>query len=957
MKKLLLWAAAAFLCFVVVGFLLVPWLIKRQVTSRARTQLHRDATVAKVRFNPFTLEARLVGFDLRDDDGTPLLAYDTMVVNFSVMSVVHRAISLDEFRLVRPAAVARIDQKGELAVADLLGPDSAGAPKDTAPPRPPRLEIRLLSIVDGKISYVDESRAPRYEEEFNQLSLRVDGLSTLPNEKGDHVLTVNFASGAQLKWTGKNVFDPIDLEGRVEITDARLTRLAEVFGAKYPLVVTSGRAGATFSYAIAQDSGRGFIVKVPDASFNAVEVAARPRNVTEDWLRVPRIDIEGATLEWPARIARIEQLRATDPWLSAVMEKDGTLNWTPIADAFTVADSAAPPDSAPAWDLVLQQLDVTGGAARLADASRTPAVNYELSQFTLKVTPVSSDPASKAHIEASATLGKGATFSATGDAVREPFSADLDVAGKGLQLTLLKPYLGANPPATIKSGTASMSGKARLRKTRPTATFDGRASITKFALDDSTRDPLLAWQEMKVSGIRYTQAPDLLRIREVVLEQPFARVAISKDRNINLMSLTTMMPADTTTPPLKYEIGEVKINNARIDFSDESLILPFRTNIDSAHGTIRDIASFGGAPGALELEGKVEEYGLARASGVIYINDPYASTDIKADFRNLDMKSFTPYSAQFAGYSITDGRLDIDMEYHVKDRQLKADHHIVATNLKLGDKVEGGESPGFLVKLAISLLKDKDGRIKLDVPVEGTVDDPQFSYKAIAWKAVKQILGKIATAPFRFLGKVLGIGGGDEIDLVDFDPGRSDVIPPERQKLDSLAAEMGRKPELTLAVEGRYDSISDAQAIREQKLDARVKTSRDSLGKKAQSDTSTTMSARILESLYAADHGKPALDSLKEQFKLAAKADTAAKNRKYDPTSMYAEIRTQLLAAETAEPAELVTLASDRATAAVAILTAAGLDPARVTTAEPQPVSRKKSGSSRIPSELKMDAK
>jgi len=243
------------------------------------------------------------------------------------------------------------------------------------------------------------------------------------------------------------------------------------------------------------------------------------------------------------------------------------------------------------------------------------------------------------------------------------------------------------------------------------------------------------------------------------------------------------------------------------------------------------------------------------------------------------------------------------------------------------------------------------------VPVEGTVDDPEFSYKGIVWKAVKQILGKIATAPFRFLGKALGIGGGDDVDLVDFDPGRADVIPPERQKLDSLAAEMGRKPELTLSVEGRYDSISDPKAIRETKLATRVQVSRDSLGKKAQSDTSTSMSARILESLYAADHGKPALDSLKNAFKQAAETDTARKGRRYDPAPMYSEIRTQLLAAETVESAELVALGTERAAAIVATLTAAAVDPARVTTTEPQPMSRKKSGSSRIPSELKMDAK
>jgi len=188
---------------------------------------------------------------------------------------------------------------------------------------------------------------------------------------------------------------------------------------------------------------------------------------------------------------------------------------------------------------------------------------------------------------------------------------------------------------------------------------------------------------------------------------------------------------------------EVLFDDAQIDFSDESLILPFRTDIDSTRGAIRDVASFGGTPGSLELEGKVGQYGLARASGTLMINDPFAATVIKADFRNVDMVALTPYSAQFAGYSIKEGKLDLDLNYKIQSRQLQADHHIVATDLQLGDKVEGGESPGFLVKLAISLMKDREGKIKLDVPVEGTVDDPEFSYKGIVWKAIKQILGKM----------------------------------------------------------------------------------------------------------------------------------------------------------------------------------------------------------------------
>ena len=607
-------------------------------------------------------------------------------------------------------------------------------------------------------------------------------------------------------------------------------------------------------------------------------------------------------------------------------------------------DTVVPVES-PAWRMQIDTVEVLDGAMQMSDRTVRPAASYELSKIQVRLSPVSNDPALPIAMVASAAMGKRSSASVSGLMTQEPFAANLDLTLRDMDLKLSQPYLKTGVPVKLASGSMSLGGKVKLRKTRPNTVFDGRATVTGLALQDSAGDSLLAWQSLKATGVHMTAAPNLLRIKQIAVERPFARIAISKDRLLNLTTLvppTDTMAADTATTP--YEIQEVAFTNGEIDFSDESLILPFRTRIDSTWGTIRDVASFGGTVGTLQMEGRIDDYGLARANGTIRANDPFAATDIRADFRNVEMVSLTPYSAQFAGYSITRGKLDVDLDYHIKDRQLKADHKIVATDLTLGASVEGGESPGFLVKLAISLLKDKEGRIKLDVPVEGSVDSPEWSYKGVMWQAVKQILSKIATAPFRLLGKLFGIGG-DDVELVDFDPGRSDVIPPEREKLDSLAAEMGRKPELLLSVEGRYDSISDVAALREASLQREIATRRDSLGKKGQEDTSTTMLARILESLFESQFGKPARDSLESGLKEAWKRDTTRTSKKYDPAGYYTEMRTRLLAVQPVEAGALEELGRARSVAVIAAVTSGGLvDSSRVAVEEPVPVKKKKAG-------------
>jgi len=954
-RRLIAIASGTVVLYALAGFLLVPWLIARQVTRQAQSRLHRQATLAKARFNPFTFEARLIGLDLRDRDSTPLVAFDTLVVNLSVGSIVKRALVLDEFRVVRPLVVLRILADGKPAVADLLAKDSTTAPADTAPTQVPRLLIHHLGIDAGTVQVIDQSRSPSLDEQFNDLGLTVDGLSTLPRREGDHRLTVSFSSGAQIVWSGRNEFEPLHLEGAIIVTGARLPRFGEVFGAKLPFRIVRGTGQAEVRYLLDRAPGGGVRLTVPSAGVTLSDLALTPDDLDEEWVRVAKVEVQGAGLAWPARTATVGLIRVSEPWLAAGRGADGAFSWAPYLDRWP-RDSTPAPASA-AWKARIEAVEVVDGGATLSDRSVTPAFELGVEKVNARIAPVGTDSTQPIGIAATAAVGKGALVSAKGTATRAPLSVALDLAASGFDLRVIGPYLGAAPPAKITAGTASASGKLVYKAGRPAVGFDGRAAIDGFALHDSADATLISWTTMKLEGIHYTGTPDLLRIKSVRLERPFARVAISREREVNLASLQRMLPVrDTTVPPFPYEILEIAIANGSIDFSDQSLILPFRATIDSTRGTLRDIASFGGTAGSVELEGWIAPNGLARIHGTVRGDDPYAATSFRMDVRNILMTELTPYSAQFAGYAITGGRLDMDLNYTIEDRQLHGDHHIVATDLTLGDKIEGGESPGFLVKLAISLLKDKDGKIKLDVPIEGSVDDPTFSYRGIVWSALKSVLGNVASAPFRFLGNLLGIGG-DDLELVDFDPGRSDVIPPEREKLDSLTAELVRKPELTLTVEGRYDSIADAAALRETRLQGLITAKRDSLGRKAQADTSTTMMATILEQLYTSRYPAPALDSLKLRFTVADSATPGAKPR-VDLTNLYDEMRTQLAAAQELAPGALEALGRDRGLAIQKVMTAGGtLDTTRVVVLDPAPVKRKKQGSSLVPSELGMDAK
>jgi Domain of Unknown Function (DUF748) len=176
------------------------------------------------------------------------------------------------------------------------------------------------------------------------------------------------------------------------------------------------------------------------------------------------------------------------------------------------------------------------------------------------------------------------------------------------------------------------------------------------------------------------------------------------------------------------------------------------------------------------------------------------------------MASLTPYSGKFAGRAIKSGKLSLDLEYNIEKRKLKGENTVVIDNLILGDKIDSPDATNLPLDLAIALLRDKDGRIDLGLQVQGSLDDPQFSYGALVWKAIVNVLTKIVTAPFRALGALLG-GNAEEFEAVIFEPGEARLLPPEREKLTRLSAALEKRPLLKLTIEGRFDKERDREAL------------------------------------------------------------------------------------------------------------------------------------------------
>jgi hypothetical protein len=982
-RRLLLGVAGGLLLlYTLLGFFVVPRIIRSQIVSGAREQLHREAQVGDVRFNPFTLAATVTGLRLRDRAGADLITVGGIHANADTFGIFRWALRFTEIRIERPVVSARIMRDGKPSVADLMEAGSSSEPFKL-----PRLIVDRLQLAAGVVHFTDASRQPAYDTRFEPLDLDVTDLITIPQEGGEHALTIGVGEGAQLKWTGRQTVEPLQFTGRLDITGLDLHKLWGYFAAKGPLDLREGRADLLMPYEIRRGTSKPFEVNLKGASARVRSIALRPWDGMTDWLAVSEVHVDGVNAAWPAGHADVTRITVSQPQALAQIESDGRLNWQRI-----VGDAPPPPSPQQPWTYRIGSVELTRGGLRIENTAATDAPPVEVADLSLTVKNVTQDPALPLAVTSKARVQESGSIEVSGTIAPSPLAIDLDFGASDIALAPFQPYFVMPAATHITSGTLAMKGQASMPAGAPLK-LSADGSLEAVELRDQD-ERLVAWKRMAIEGFTFEQPPspqaparpgsDRARIRTVTLDEAFAKIVIDEQGNLNLSRLSDREEKDATasegrTAPT-LEVGNVAIRNATADFTDLSLPLsPFNAQIHSANGTIRDLSTFAAAPATMAIEGRVDKTGYVKIGGTLRTSDPMAASEISVEFRSIEMAGLTPYFAQFAGYRVQRGVLDLDVRYQVQSRRLIGNHKVVARDLVLGERVKDSKGPGFAIRMAVALLKDRQGRIDIDVPIEGTVDDPQFNYRQVFWNAMKTILGNAAKAPFRALGRLFG-REEDDLELVEFDPGRSDLLPADQEMLTRLGEQLVQRGDLSLEIEGRFDPKVDPPALRQARLEQLIEARRPAATAAAPAGSSALET--ILEGLFTEQFSAEALTAERQKFTTspapgsaapaapaagapseapavpsAAAPPTAAVGATpgFDASGFYESLRRKLLDAQEVTPGDLSKLGAARAGTILAVLTKAGnVDASRIQNAEPAAVKRSKKGSSRIASEMKM---
>ena len=460
---------------------------------------------------------------------------------------------------------------------------------------------------------------------------------------------------------------------------------------------------------------------------------------------------------------------------------------------------------------------------------------------------VSTAKDAKSNLSLSLSLDKRGTISAKGPIGINPFFADLNLNLKGIYLNLLQPYIADKIKAHIAGGEVTVSG--RLMVSNPVdkgfnTNFSGNILISNFsAIDEINGDDFLRWKTLAFNIQQAGYNPVKVNVSGISLSDFFAKIILNSDITLNIQQIfsgnektkdknaVTKKEEEKSSPESQKEpakdgtnditIGTITVQGGTIDFTDRSVQPSYSANLTEMGGKISGISLKQVKNADIELRGKLNQSIPLEIVGKINPSKENLFVDLTAKFNDLDVSLMTPYSGKYIGYKIEKGKLSIDLKYLIDKKKLESQNVIFFDQLTLGDRVESKDATNLPVGLAIALLKDRKGQIKLDVPVSGSIDDPQFSVWRIVLKVIVNLLTKAATSPFALIGALFG--GGEELSYLDFDYGSFKITEVNSKKIENLSKALYDRPSLKLDIEGHVDIDRDKEGLKQYLLNRKIK--------------------------------------------------------------------------------------------------------------------------------------
>lgn len=833
-------------------------------------------------------------------------------------------------------------------------PASAPAHAGDKPEAAPQVFVERLSVNKGAVSWRDGALPSPFSFDLKPIDIQVDkfdlagGTSAALKFKGQGSQGESVALSAR--------FNPRDASasGHLNVTGISLESLRPYYSHLLGRMQLRGLAGLEGDFDYDKSKGRG-VEKLSAVALTLQGFTAGDPRLKTAWINLPDTRADAIGVDFSKHQVVLGNIVSKDALLRLQRDKHGTLNLLSLLPPGQASGSAPPPahekGKPTPWDIRLGGFALTNWGLHLDDHSGSAPVAMDVAALNLSIKDWSSRVGVQAAVDLGARVNKAGALKVSGRVGTEPLKGSLKVDVRTVDFLAVQPYVDNLYRILVTRGNVSMRGDLAFDLSdakQPDIRYAGSFAIADFnSLDRLNNTDFMRWKRFAFDAVRVQTRPLAFSSSEIRLEDFYTRLILDAEGRLNVRELASgeeapaapdAKPAPASPPAAASGVAgeivrgggslpQIRIDNVvlvdgHINYTDHFVKPNYEANLLALNGRLSGLSSDPSSVAALDVKASLDGAAPVSVTGELnpFRQDSYL--DIKADVHDVDLTGVSTYATKYVGYGIDKGKFSMAVQYKVRDRKLSADNHLKLDQLTFGQKVDSPSATKLPVLFAVALLKDRHGVIDINLPISGSLDDPQFSVGSVIGKVIVNLLEKAATAPFALLGAIFD-GGSEELSYLDFAPGSAALSKPGEEKISTLVKALVDRPSLRLEVSGRADPVSDVVGIKRVWLDSKLRALKAEQMVKRGGEVGRVDSLVIEPAEYPA-----LLQKVYESEKIDARPRNALGLLKSLPAD---EMEKIILNSHVVSEADLQALASQRAQAVRArLIDKTGVEPDRV---------------------------
>ena len=789
---------------------------------------------------------------LQEKTDAPLLNLPAFDVAINDIEVLAQKANLKSVKVQSPELHVTRNSDGTLNLNSLIAEsktekasEQKEKPAETKKDQKP-FSYRVGEIVvdQGKVIFTDRSPEKPFEKQLENIHAEVKELTNESEKKATTEVSFQSNPKEEFHYSGTLQLTPLVAEGKVDVKSFQLKGLRPYYQSVVALEITEGLLDLTTHVAVAEKKDQEPETKLSDLNAGLRSLRVDVPGTPQPLWRTPLLAIKDTEVDVEKKSIVIGSFEINGGNGFIQRNADGSINYARLIKTQAGPTETKKPDQEETaeWAVQIKRSAMDRFRIGFEDRMLSPPARMTLSAISARGENHSNAKNARSSVRMQATINDKGRVRLAGTLGVRPVGGRLNVDTQGIEIVPFQAYIADQVNFLLTSGAVSNKGVLTIDTGGDDTlkvNYEGGVQVADFASveKDGSQD-LLKWKSLDLSGIQFALEPMRLRINEINLAEFYARLILGADGRLNLQDLTVQKDstteaveatptkaaepaADTPSSEKPISIGKINLQGGNVNFSDFFVKPNYSANLTGVEGAISELKPE--MPGDVAIQAKLDNESPVDIRGKINPLSKELYMDIAANATEIELNPMSPYSIKYIGYGIERGELSFKVKYKVENRKLDAQNQIILDQLTFGEKVESPTATKLPVLLAVGLLKDRNGVIDVNLPISGSLDNPEFSIGGIILRIIINIITRAVTSPFALLGSAFGGGSGAELSYIEFDYGSANLTQSGEAKIKTLATAMNNRPALKLDISGRADPANDREGLRQTSVERKVK--------------------------------------------------------------------------------------------------------------------------------------